>query len=39
MPTVDIVLRKVRLHLLNHDYVIIFNLQNRTKEKRMIKNE
>jgi hypothetical protein len=39
MSTVEITLRKVRLHHLNNDYAIIFNLQTRTKEKRMIRNE
>lgn len=38
-PIVDVKLRKVRLHLFNHDYVILFNMQNWTKEKRILKNE
>ena len=29
----------MRLHLFNHDYIILFNLQTWTKEKRTIKNE
>lgn len=36
---IEIKLRKVRLHLFNHDYVILFNMQNWTKEKRMLRNE
>lgn len=38
-PVIEVKLRKVRLHLFNHDYVILFNMQNWTKEKRMLKNE
>ena len=34
---IEIKLRKVRLHLFNHDYVILFNMQQWTKEKRMLK--
>lgn len=38
MPAIiEIKLRKVRLHLFNHDYVILFNMQQWTKEKRMLK--
>jgi hypothetical protein len=36
---IDIKLRKVRLHLFNHDYIILFNMQQWTKEKRMLRNE
>lgn len=36
---IEIKLRKVRLHLFNHDYIIMFNMQNWTKEKRMLRNE
>ena len=32
-------LRKVRLHYLNKDYVIIFNLQSFTKKKKKLTNE
>jgi hypothetical protein len=38
-PVVYIKLRKARLHLFNHDYLILFNMQNWTKEKRMLRNE
>lgn len=36
---IEIKLRKVRLHLFNHDYIILFNMQTWTKEKRMLRNE
>lgn len=36
---IEIKLRKVRLHLFNHDYLILFNMQTWTKEKRMLRNE
>ncbi len=36
---IEIKLRKVRLHLFNHDYVILFNMQTWAKEKRMLRNE
>ncbi len=36
---IEIKLRKVRLHLFNHDYIILFNMQTWTKEKRMLCNE
>jgi hypothetical protein len=36
---IEIKLRKVRLHLFNHDYIILFNMQSWTKEKRMLRNE
>jgi hypothetical protein len=29
----------VRLHLFNHDYIILFNMQTWSKEKRMLRNE
>lgn len=39
MANVEIVMRKVRLHLINNDYAIIFNLQDCTKQKRYLTNE
>lgn len=36
---IEIKLRKVRLHLFNHDYLIMFNMQTWGKEKRMLRNE
>jgi hypothetical protein len=36
---IEIKHRKVRLHLFNHDYVILFNMQSWTKEKRMLRNK
>ena len=39
LSVIEIKLRKVRLHLFNHDYIILFNMQTWTKEKRMLRNE
>lgn len=39
MPLVQISRRKVRLHLFNHDYVVIFNIYRGTKTKRKIRGE
>lgn len=38
MSTVEVVMKKVRLHLMNNDYVIIFNMQNFTKTRRYLTN-
>ena len=38
MGFVEIKVPKTRLHLLNHDYIILFNVQQQTKEKRMLRN-
>lgn len=39
MANVQVLLKKVRLHLINKDYIVLFNLQTMTKKKKMFKNE
>lgn len=38
MPVAELSLRKVRLHLFNHDYIVIFNIYKGIKYKKKILN-